>query len=1007
MSRFPLLAVLTALAVASCLSKPTAKGGSDIPADAVEDVAGGDAGLDTAPRPDGPPDEAVSDTRGMDLQDVVPQDEIGPDGSDIEIPTPLDSVGDTEQEGDHIAPPETMDSEGVADTAVLSDVPDVLEVSTDAFNVDVLPDEVCTPDCDGKECGDDGCGGDCGTCNDGNVCTDDQCGELGNCLYPNNTASCDDGNPCTENDTCGEGNCAGQWFPLDDLAGLQCVCLSDLDCGPMQDEDPCNGNLVCTPLAPPDPLGYCAVDPASVPDCDDKVFCNGLETCVPNKGCEPGTLQVDDGVDCTVDSCDEENDVVVHEPDDTSCDDNNACTDDVCEKAVGCVHTNNTLGCDDGDACTENDACAGGQCLGVEVQCDDGNPCTDDSCDKATGCAAANNSAPCSDGNACTAPDVCAEGKCTAGPAVACDDKNECTSDTCLPAVGCVFVNNQNACDNGDKCDGPDVCKDGSCVGPPVVCDDKNPCTDDGCQPASGCLYQPDDGNDCSDGNPCNGTETCKAGGCKPGSQLDCDDGNSCTVDGCASPGGCTHTNAVDGIGCPGGPQFVCQAGSCVCKPACAGKQCGPDGCGALCGMCKFGWLCDAVGMCQDACGDVSGLQAGAPWPTYGYCGTRIGRSPFLAPENPKILWQAPKCNDASGYSAQAAVAADGKVFVADYGLAPKKGAICAYAPTGESLWKAQVYGNMYGSPTIAADGTIYVVGNSLDTPNVKECFLHAFTPDGGLKWSAKMFYDDEFSTFPCTTSGAPLAVSGGVVYAAAHRLQAFSKTGATLWTLPDLQTDAAPAIGADGSIYVSRQAGLAFLVTKVTGAGTAAWTATAFDATPGGGCSYYGPNLEGVTVSLLGGERVLVGTPCSSATLAALTPSGQQAWATPLSQMPSAQAGMSPPAVGPGGNAVVSSYGYTQWESESRVHSVGPSGAVSWSIEPSSYLMPTVIDGAGHILLPVTTSGGKEGGYQVFDSDGTEVAKYQQWLPAYALVVAGDRKLVVTGPLGMYEVGE
>ncbi|MFH0840401.1 MAG: LamG domain-containing protein [bacterium] len=41
-----------------------------------------------------------------------------------------------------------------------------------------LPDERvvgCTPDCDGKECGDDGCGGSCGTCSEGRECSADLC----------------------------------------------------------------------------------------------------------------------------------------------------------------------------------------------------------------------------------------------------------------------------------------------------------------------------------------------------------------------------------------------------------------------------------------------------------------------------------------------------------------------------------------------------------------------------------------------------------------------------------------------------------------------------------------------------------------------------------------------------------------------------------------------------------------------------------------------------------------
>ena len=31
-------------------------------------------------------------------------------------------------------------------------------------------------------------------------------------------------------------------------------------------------------------------------------------------------------------------------------------------------------------------------------------------------------------------------------------------------------------------------------------------------------------------------------------------------------------------------PGEMCQEGECVCKPACTGKECGPDGCGGVCG---------------------------------------------------------------------------------------------------------------------------------------------------------------------------------------------------------------------------------------------------------------------------------------------------------------------------------------------------------------------------------------------------------------------------------------
>lgn len=55
----------------------------------------------------------------------------------------------------------------VEDTDVVADVPfnDVaLDVPIDVPAADMVDEDICEPDCDGKECGDDGCGGTCGEC---------------------------------------------------------------------------------------------------------------------------------------------------------------------------------------------------------------------------------------------------------------------------------------------------------------------------------------------------------------------------------------------------------------------------------------------------------------------------------------------------------------------------------------------------------------------------------------------------------------------------------------------------------------------------------------------------------------------------------------------------------------------------------------------------------------------------------------------------------------------------
>ncbi|MFA7693532.1 MAG: hypothetical protein WCX86_11610, partial [Candidatus Hydrogenedentales bacterium] len=95
--------------------------------------------------------------------------------------------------------------------------------------------------------------------------------------------------------------------------------------------------------------------------CNDKNPCNGVETCDPELGCVPG------------------------EP--LDCDDGNVCTEDGCNPAVGCVHTN--VICDDGDVCNGIETCdpIEGCQPGEPLDCDDGDVCNGiETCDPIEGC---------------------------------------------------------------------------------------------------------------------------------------------------------------------------------------------------------------------------------------------------------------------------------------------------------------------------------------------------------------------------------------------------------------------------------------------------------------------------------------------------------------------------------------------------------------------------------------------------------------------------------------------
>ncbi|MGH9869646.1 MAG: LamG-like jellyroll fold domain-containing protein [Candidatus Polarisedimenticolia bacterium] len=121
--------------------------------------------------------------------------------------------------------------------------------------------------------------------------------------------------------------------------------------------------------------------------------------------------------------------------------------------------------------------------------------------------------------------------------ATTCNDGNLCTTDSCDPGLGCVFT--PVACSDGDACNGVETCNpgDGQCVGgTPLDCNDGNSCTLDSCS-GGGCGHTAvSDGTTCDDGSGCTSGDTCSAGVCggAPDTSI-CDDGNSCTGDVCAA----------------------------------------------------------------------------------------------------------------------------------------------------------------------------------------------------------------------------------------------------------------------------------------------------------------------------------------------------------------------------------------------------------------------------------------------------------------------------------------
>ncbi len=112
-----------------------------------------------------------------------------------------------------------------------------------------------------------------------------------------------------------------------------------------------------------------------------------------------------------------------------------------------------------------------GHCAGVIAGL---KPCEQAVCDVESGDCVAEDQ---DDGAVCDDDDACSETECKAGACVVvsevvCDDNNQCTADDCKSDTGCIHLNTNLPCDDGDICTDGDTCKDGACVaGNQVVCE--------------------------------------------------------------------------------------------------------------------------------------------------------------------------------------------------------------------------------------------------------------------------------------------------------------------------------------------------------------------------------------------------------------------------------------------------------------------------------------------------------------------------------------------------------
>lgn len=508
----------------------------------------------------------------------------------------------------------------------------------------------CIPNCEDKECGDDGCGGSCGECNEVScdenlVWTTQECIE-GKCV--SNSVNCNDNNSCTRDYCDPENGCTHENN-------------DGVICGPLS----CSNGIVWT--MPTCNGGVC--NPAVVLSCDDMIDCTSDECGDEPMSCKntlsPLTCFIDgvcrkDGEkndQCQV--CDPANPTAWSCLADTKCDDGNPKTiEDMCVtgqdgtcKCQGRFPNPDPCGedlnpeCYVADCVTQNGeagecvydittgckcqalpppeckaaidclgriwplkcggywACVKGKC---EPQC--GDPCGNDVCENEAGedwrSCAIDCPPPCKSNSNCAPANYCAKkvGDC-GGYGVCLTKPIECPL-VYKPICGCDGNTHQNACLaakagvsvwHEGECNGMECLENRDCLGKPwmLLCLGRWVCQEGLCEGECGMtcgdkVCNPDDGEETA-----NCPEDCPPDPCDLKENPECKPVSCKTTDG--SDGQCSK-DVLSGCGCVALPP-----GECVNDSDCLSKQ-WPLFCGGH-------WDCvggKCIAVCDKPCGNGS-----------------------------------------------------------------------------------------------------------------------------------------------------------------------------------------------------------------------------------------------------------------------------------------------------------------------------------------------------------------------------------------------------------------
>lgn len=192
-----------------------------------------------------------------------------------------------------------------------------------------------------------------------------------------------------------------------------------------------------------------------------------------------------------------------------------------------------------------------------------------------------------------------------------------------------------------------------------------------------------------------------------------------------------------------------------------------------------------------------AGLQPGSPWAMQGRCVTRNAQTAAHGPSSAKNTWTSTTGQGASS----PVIAADGTIYVGS-----DDQSVYAVRPDGAVQWKYTTAASVASTPTIGKDGTLYV--------GSRDHKLYAISPNGKLKWAFTAGYYIDSS---------PAIGSDGTVYITADdgALYALNAAdGSAKWHIAGGAMTSV-TIGHDGTLFVGSFDTYLHAIDPVTGTET------------------------------------------------------------------------------------------------------------------------------------------------------------------------------------------